>query len=49
VVDLTRNGVYGYDIITELLGTRGTLRVGYIRETPLMMVRVQECHYTLTS
>ena len=38
VVDLTRNGIYGYDIITELLGTRGTLRVGYIRETPLMIM-----------
>jgi inositol 2-dehydrogenase len=36
VVDLTRNGIYGYDIITELLGTEGTLRVGYIRETPVM-------------
>jgi predicted dehydrogenase len=38
VVDLTRNGIYGYDIITELLGTRGTLRVGYIRETPLLIM-----------
>jgi len=38
VVDLTRNGVYGYDIITELLGTQGTLRVGYIRETPLLIM-----------
>jgi inositol 2-dehydrogenase len=38
VVDLTRNGIYGYDIITDLLGTRGTLRVGYIRETPLMIM-----------
>lgn len=38
VIDLTRNGIYGYDIITELLGTRGTLRVGYIRETPLMIM-----------
>jgi predicted dehydrogenase len=38
VVDLTRNGIYGYDIITELLGTEGTLRVGYIRETPLMVM-----------
>jgi len=38
VVDLTRNGVYGYYIITELLGTKGTLRVGYIRETPLMIM-----------
>jgi scyllo-inositol 2-dehydrogenase (NAD+) len=38
VVDLTRNGVYGYDINTELLGTRGTLRVGYLRETPLLLM-----------
>jgi inositol 2-dehydrogenase len=38
VVDLTRNGIYGYDIITELLGTQGTLRVGYIRETPLLIM-----------
>lgn len=38
VVDLTRNGIYGYDITTELLGTKGTLRVGYLRETPLMVM-----------
>jgi inositol 2-dehydrogenase len=38
VVDLTRNGVYGYDISTELLGPEGTIRVGYIRETPLLVM-----------
>lgn len=38
VVDLTRNGYYGYDISTELLGTAGTVRVGYIRETPILMM-----------
>ena len=38
VVDLTRNGVYGYDITTELLGTRGTIRIGYLRETPLLVM-----------
>jgi inositol 2-dehydrogenase len=38
VVDLTRNGIYGYDIMTDLLGTAGTLRVGYLRETPLMVM-----------
>jgi inositol 2-dehydrogenase len=41
VVDLTRNGIYGYDISTELLGTQGTLRVGYLRETPLMVMTRQ--------
>lgn len=39
VVDLSRNGVYGYDIQTELLGTEGTLRVGYLRETPLFVMK----------
>jgi inositol 2-dehydrogenase len=39
VVDLSRNGVYGYDITTELLGTAGTLRVGYLRETPLYVMK----------
>jgi scyllo-inositol 2-dehydrogenase (NAD+) len=38
VVDLTRNGFYGYDISTELLGTEGTIRIGYLRETPLLVM-----------
>ena len=38
VVDVTRNGIYGYDIMAELLGTKGTLRIGYLRETPLMVM-----------
>jgi inositol 2-dehydrogenase len=48
VVDLTRNGIYGYDISTELLGTQGTLRIGYLRETPLMiMTRTGVAHDTV--
>jgi inositol 2-dehydrogenase len=39
IVDLSRNGIYGYDICTELLGTEGTLRVGYIRETPVLVMK----------
>ena len=38
VVDLSRNGIYGYDISSELLGTAGTLRIGYLRETPLFVM-----------
>jgi scyllo-inositol 2-dehydrogenase (NAD+) len=38
VIDLTRNGFYGYDISTELLGTEGTVRIGYLRETPILML-----------
>jgi inositol 2-dehydrogenase len=48
VIDLTRNGVYGYDISTELLGDAGTLRVGYLRETPLLtMTRNSVAHDTV--
>jgi inositol 2-dehydrogenase len=38
VIDLTRNGFYGYDISTELLGTQGTVRIGYLRETPILIM-----------
>ncbi len=38
VIDLSRNGVYGYDIATELLGTKGAVRIGYLRETPLTVM-----------
>jgi scyllo-inositol 2-dehydrogenase (NAD+) len=48
VIDLTRNGVYGYDITTELLGDAGTLRVGYLRETPLLtMTKNSVAHDTV--
>jgi inositol 2-dehydrogenase len=38
VVDLSRSGIYGYDIATEILGLEGTLKVGYLRETPVMLL-----------
>ena len=38
VIDLSRSGIYGYDIRTEILGTKGTLKIGYLRETPLMVL-----------
>ena len=48
VVDVSRNGFYGYDITTELLGATGTLRIGYLRETPLLvMTRNNVSHDTV--
>ncbi len=38
VVDLTRSGIYGYDISTEILGLEGTIKIGYLRETPLTVL-----------
>jgi scyllo-inositol 2-dehydrogenase (NAD+) len=37
-VDLTRSGIYGYDISTEILGLEGTIRIGYLRETPITLL-----------
>ena len=48
VVDLSRSGIYGYDISTEILGLEGTLRIGYLRETPLyVMKKNQIAHDTV--
>ena len=38
VVDLSRSGIYGYDISTEILGLEGTLKIGYLRETPVLLM-----------
>jgi scyllo-inositol 2-dehydrogenase (NAD+) len=38
VIDLSRSGIYGYDIATEILGLEGTLKIGYLRETPVMLL-----------
>jgi inositol 2-dehydrogenase len=38
VVDLSRSGIYGYDISTEILGLEGTIRIGYLRETPITIL-----------
>ena len=38
VVDLSRSGIYGYDIATEILGSEGTVRIGYLRETPVLLL-----------
>jgi inositol 2-dehydrogenase len=38
VVHLSRNGVYGYGIHTEIVGTEGTIQIGYDRETPVLVM-----------
>ena len=38
VVHLSRNGVYGYGIHTEITGTEGTIQIGYDRETPVLVM-----------
>lgn len=37
-VEVSRTAIYGYDIQTEIVGSLGTLQVGYLRETPVMVL-----------
>ena len=38
MVNLSRNGIYGYGIHTEIVGTEGTIQIGYDRETPVLVM-----------
>jgi len=37
-VQLSRNAVFGYDIRGELWGTKGSLQIGYFRQTPILIM-----------
>lgn len=37
-VNLSRNAIFGYDIRAEIWGTKGSLQVGYFRDTPLLVM-----------
>lgn len=39
IISLSRNGVYGYAIDTEIVGTKGTIRIGYDRHTPILVLQ----------
>jgi scyllo-inositol 2-dehydrogenase (NAD+) len=40
-IDVSRNGVYGYDIRAEVLGTKGTLKMGYLQDTPMLVLTAE--------
>lgn len=47
-IDVSRNAVYGYDIRTEVLGSEGSLMIGYLQQTPtLVMTRQGVLHDTV--
>jgi inositol 2-dehydrogenase len=44
-VEVSRTAVYGYDIRCEIIGTQGTIEIGYLRETPItVMTRAGVTH-----
>jgi inositol 2-dehydrogenase len=40
-IDISRNAVYGYDIRTEVLGTEGSLWIGYLQQTATLVLNKQ--------
>jgi scyllo-inositol 2-dehydrogenase (NAD+) len=40
-IDMSRNAVYGYDIRTEVLGTEGSVWIGYLQQTAMLMLNRQ--------
>jgi inositol 2-dehydrogenase len=38
VVQLSRNAAFGYDIRGEIWGTKGSIQIGYYRQTPIVML-----------
>jgi predicted dehydrogenase len=47
-IDMSRNAVYGYDIRTEVLGTEGSLWIGYLQQTAtLVLTRSGVTHDTV--
>ena len=40
-IDMSRNAVYGYDIRTEVLGTEGSIWIGYLQQTAMLMLNKQ--------
>jgi len=46
-VEVSRNALYGYDIRTEILGTKGGLNIGYYQHTPLLIMTTQGIRYDM--
>lgn len=49
VIDVSRNGVYGYDVSTEIVGTKGTLRINYLQDTSVTTLTKEGMHYDTVS
>lgn len=37
-VEVSRTAIYGYDIRCEVVGAQGTIEIGYLRETPILVL-----------
>lgn len=37
-IEVSRTAIYGYDIQAEVVGSKGTLHIGYLRQTPVLLM-----------
>ncbi len=44
-VEVSRTAHYGYDIQCNVIGTKGALQIGYLQETPVLLLNRQGAHY----
>ncbi len=44
-IEVTRTAIYGYDIQCEVVGSKGTLQVGYLQDTPLLLLNKEGVHH----
>ncbi|GAB4509999.1 MAG: scyllo-inositol 2-dehydrogenase [Anaerolineae bacterium] len=44
-VEVSRTAVYGYDIQCEVVGSEGTLQIGYLRHTPVLVLNREGVHH----
>ena len=48
-VEVARNGRYGYEISAEIRGSEGTLRIGYLRDTPVLLLNREGVHHDVVA
>jgi scyllo-inositol 2-dehydrogenase (NAD+) len=46
-VEVSRTAGYGYDIQAEIIGTAGTIRIGYLQETQMLLLNKAGAHYDI--
>jgi scyllo-inositol 2-dehydrogenase (NAD+) len=46
-VEVSRTAIYGYDIQCEVVGSKGTLQIGYLRQTPLLVLNRDGVHHNV--
>lgn len=44
-IEASRTAYYGYDIQCDIIGSKGALRVGYLQETPVLLLNREGVHH----